>query len=146
MLYLIWDLLLVIGKLLGQHSILDSFVEKSQTHCRTPSTKGIGKTHADVEECVLMCLMYDDCSHFSWNYPNSENCNQKCSMYREFALHFYGTSAPRRSVHVRSQRYVLHDTTGRTDASWDTLRTWRTDPKMHLERALSLEDTSICVQ
>ena len=70
----------------------------------------------------------------------------KCSMYREFALHFYGTSAPRRSVHVRSQRYVLHDTTGRTDASWDTLRTWRTDPKMHLERALSLEDTSICVQ
>ena len=28
----------------------------------------------------------------------------------------------------------------------DTLRTWRTDPKMHLERALSLEDTSICVQ
>ena len=74
------------------------------------------------------------------------NCNQKCSMYREFALHFYGTSAPRRSVHVRSQRYVLHDTTGRTDASWDTLRTWRTDPKMHLERALSLEDTSICVQ
>ena len=67
-------------------------------------------------------------------------------MYRELALHFYGTSAPRRSVHVRSQRYVLHDTKGRTDASWDTLRTWRTDPEMHLERALSLEDTSICVQ
>ena len=49
----------------------------------------------------------------------------------------------RRSVHVRSQRYVLHDTRGRTDASWDTLRTWRTDPEMHLEQALLLEGTSV---
>ena len=62
----------MIGKAVGQDSILDSFEARSQVHCPASGMGPFGKAHPDVNECALLCLMYDDCSHFEWNHPTSE--------------------------------------------------------------------------
>ena len=68
LLRVIFELFLVFEKTVGQASILDSFHATEAVHCPIGGYRQ-GKAHIDDNECALMCLMYEDCAYFQWDYP-----------------------------------------------------------------------------
>ena len=75
LLTLMLDLLLLVAKTAGLDSLLDEFDHDGQVTCIKHISQAEyrnGRAHADVNECALMCLMYDDCAFIQWDYPNNE--------------------------------------------------------------------------
>ena len=71
MLYL---LLILFSRGAGEQSISgSSFSATPGTHCPAGTSFRHGKAHIDVEECALICLQYDDCPYFHWDYPGNTN-------------------------------------------------------------------------
>ena len=89
-LYLLCEVLFIAHSVVGEQSILDSFVVTEGTHCPSGTVLGHGKSREQADDCALMCLMTKDCTHFQWNYPDNPTVPCYLKDACEFAAHSTG--------------------------------------------------------
>ena len=79
-------LILMVAKIADLDSLVGDFDSVGQVTCNKSISQDEyrnGRAHADISECALMCLMYDDCAFIQWDYPDNDwdpcdlalNCN-----------------------------------------------------------------------